>query len=133
MFDRYNSLPDGELLSLPSRNITELVAADRDDRYIGRHDPEASVTTYFSIPYARADRFELARPIDEVEGLSPDAVVNATKHGPACVNFDLPPPYDIGFGTLLGEEPISPQSEDCLTMDIHIPDGDLEGLPVYCS
>lgn len=102
-------------------------------RYFGHHDEEAGVTAYYAIPYARAARFELPAPIDEVDGLDPDVIVNATQHGPACINFNLPPPYDKGFETLLGDEPIEPQSEDCLTMDVFVPDGGHEDLPVYCK
>ena len=102
-------------------------------RYVGHHNPMAEVTTYYSIPYARAARFDFATPIDEIEGCCSSDVVNATEHGAACINFNLPPPYDKGFETLLGDEPIEPQSEDCLTMDIYVPNGDLDGLPVYCK
>lgn len=102
-------------------------------RYIGLHDEDAAVTTYYSIPYARAARFELPTPIDEVDGLTASRTVNASQHGAACINFQLPPPYDKGFGFLLGDEPIEPQSEDCLTMDVTVPDGEHADLPVYCT
>lgn len=102
-------------------------------RYHGHHDAQARVTTYYNIPYAKAVRFDFAKPIDEVEGLNPAEIVNATHHGPACPNFSLPPPYDEGFEVLLGDTPVSPQSEDCLTMDVYVPDGEWEDLPVYCK
>lgn len=101
--------------------------------YFSHHDEEAAVVTCYSIPYARAARFELPTPIDEAEDLDPDNVVNASVHGPACINFNLPPPYDEGFNSLLGSEPIEPQSKDCLTMDVSVPDGHHEGLSVYCE
>ncbi|KAK5164925.1 uncharacterized protein LTR77_009590 [Saxophila tyrrhenica] len=99
-------------------------------RYHGRHDPSSSTTTYFSIPYAFATRFEKSKPIEEKPDVSRSAVVDASKHGPACPIFNLPPPYDKGFGALLGDQPIKPQSEECLTMDIYVPDGDHKDLPV---
>lgn len=100
------------------------------DRYIGAHDANTSVTTYYSIPFAYSSRFEPSQLIDTKRDLTPDALVNATTHGPACVNFDLPPPYDIGNDLLLGTDPREPQAEDCLTMDIYVPDGRHEDLPV---
>ncbi|KAF2720384.1 alpha/beta-hydrolase [Polychaeton citri CBS 116435] len=59
-----------------------------------------------------------------------DRLIDATKHGASCINFKLPPPYDTGYDFLLGPEPVEPQSEDCLNMDIYVPDGDHRNLPV---
>jgi carboxylesterase type B len=56
--------------------------------------------------------------------------VDASHHGPACINFNIPPPYDQGFGVLLGNQTVSPQSEDCLNLDVYVPDGDHCDLPV---
>lgn len=100
------------------------------ERYIGAHDASTSTTTYFSIPFAYSSRFEPSKLIDTKEDLTADALVNATTHGPACINFNLPPPYDKGFGLLLGTDPIKPSSEDCLAMDVYVPDGDYSDLPV---
>lgn len=100
-------------------------------RYRGSRDVNSSTTAYFSIPYAFASRFDKAKPIEDKPGLLKDVVIDASKHGPACTNFNLPPPYDKGFAALLGEEAIEPQSEDCLTIDIYVPDGDHDDLPVY--
>jgi carboxylesterase type B len=99
-------------------------------RYIGSHDAKTSTTTYYAIPYAYSSRFEPSKAIDTKPGISPDDVMNASTHGPACINFNLPPPYDKGFSFLLGTEPIEPQSEDCLNLDVYVPDGDYEDLPV---
>lgn len=88
------------------------------------------MTTYYAIPYAHASRFQAPKPICTKAGLSPSREVNATAHGPACPNFNLPPPYDKGFELLLGPEPLQPQSEDCLTLDIYVPYGDYADLPV---
>lgn len=62
--------------------------------------------------------------------MTSDKQVDATEHGPACINFNLPPPYDTGFGALLGDQPVKPQSEECLNLDVYVPDGDLRDLPV---
>ena len=83
----------------------------------------------YSIPYAHAARFELPEPIAKSD-VSATNIVNASTHGPACINFNIPPPYDKGFSFLLGKEPIEPQSEDCLNMDVYVPDGNFEELPV---
>jgi carboxylesterase type B len=99
-------------------------------RYIGSHDPDTSITTYYAVPYAYASRFEPSKPIETKPGISPDEVINASTHGPACINFNLPPPYNKGYAFLLGTEPIEPQSEDCLNLDVYVPDGDYKDLPV---
>lgn len=99
-------------------------------RYIGSHDENTSVTTYYAIPYAYASRFELAQPIETKPGISANDEVNASAHGPSCINFDLPPPYNKGFSFLLGMKPIQPQSEACLNLDVYVPDGDHKDLPV---
>ena len=101
-------------------------------RYTGHHDANTSITTYYAIPYAHASRFQAPQPITtKTNNLSPNlTVINATTHGPACINFNLPPPYDKGFALLVGSTPLQPQSEDCLTLDIYVPDGDYTGLPV---
>ena len=57
-------------------------------------------------------------------------VIDASHHGPACINFNLPPPYDKGFEILLGGKPVEPQSEDCLNLDVYVPDGKHTDLPV---
>ena len=100
-------------------------------RYTGFHDTKSSVTTYFGIPYAYyAERFDPSKPIEKKPDISPDDAVQASSHGAACINFDLPPPYDKGFEFLLGTTPIEPQSEDCLSLDVYVPDGGLKDLPV---
>lgn len=131
------------MLNLPIRSAANC----QFKRYIGAHDADTSTTTvsiltivsplamlidvqYYGIPFAYADRFEPARSVDTQSNLTPDAVVNASVHGPACINFGLPPPYDKGFSILLGATPIHPQSEDCLTIDVYVPDGHRDDLPV---
>lgn len=99
-------------------------------RYSGYHDDETGTTTYFAVPYAYASRFEPSKLIDTKPGTSSSVQVNASTHGPACVNFDIPPPYNKGYSILLGGEPIEPQSEDCLNLDVYIPDGAHQDLPV---
>lgn len=99
-------------------------------RYHGLHDPETSVTVYYAVPYAQAKRFEAPRPIDTVDGLDPDKEVNATAHGAACPNFKLSPPFDQAFEAFLGPYPAEPQSEDCLNLDVYVPDGNHDDLPV---
>ena len=90
----------------------------------------ASVTVYYSVPYAYASRFEAPKAIETKEDMSASQTVNATTHGPVCVNFGLPPPIDKGFGVLLGPTPPQPQQEDCLNLDIYVPDGGHNDLPV---
>lgn len=98
--------------------------------YEGHHDYNTSTTVYYSIPYAHAARFEAPRSIETKDGLMPHALVNASTHGPACINFNLPPPYDTSFRTVLGSEPLAPQQEDCLNLDVYVPDGPHQDLPV---
>ena len=99
-------------------------------RYIGAHDANSSITTYYAIPYAFSSRFEISQPIKNKPRICSDDVVDASTHGPSCINFDLPPPYDKGFSILLGSKPIEPQSEDCLNLDVYVPHGDYQDLPV---
>ena len=100
-------------------------------RYTGVHDIKSSVTTYYAVPYAYyAKRFDPPEPIEKKPGISPNDIVNTSSHGAACINFNLPPPYDKGFDFLLGTNPIEPQSEDCLSLDVYVPDGGLKDLPV---
>jgi para-nitrobenzyl esterase len=98
------------------------------DRYTG--DDNGNITTYYAIPYATAQRFQVPQPIENERGLSSDKHVDASSHGPGCVNFNLPPPYDQGFATLLGTTPVEPQSENCLTLDVYVPNGNHKDLPV---
>ena len=56
--------------------------------------------------------------------------MDASTHGPACINFNIPPPYNEVFEKLLGPVPIHPQQEDCLTLDVYVPDGPQKDLPV---
>jgi len=90
-------------------------------RYIGLYDRQADARVYYNIPYGTARRFEAPQPLDDSG--SSNALVNASTHGPACINFNIPPPFDEGFALLLGETPIEPQVEDCLSMDVYVPDG----------
>jgi hypothetical protein len=125
--------------SSPTPNWTVSLVVQLDDfgvladfvRYTGFHDNNSAVTTYHAIPYAYyAERFDPSKPIDKKPGISPHDVVNASKHGAACINFNLPPPYNKGFEFLLGATPIKPQSEDCLSLDVYVPDGAFDDLPV---
>ncbi|KAK3709092.1 hypothetical protein LTR37_011071 [Vermiconidia calcicola] len=100
-------------------------------RYLGDHDANTSTTTYYAIPYAYASRSDVAKPIHTKPGISSDRSIDASQHGPSCINFDLPPPFDAGFSFLLGGEPIKPQSENCLNLDVYVPDGDHKDLPVF--
>lgn len=127
------------LLALAAQCFGTLVQRDLkgvqlpSGRYEGHHDYNTSTTVYYSIPYAHAARFEAPRPIETKGGLTPHALVNASTHGPACINFNLPPPYDTGFRTLLDAAPVAPvapQQEDCLTLDVYVPDGHHQDLPV---
>ena len=70
-------------------------------QYTGYHDDKTSTTTYYAIPYAYASRFEPSKLIDTKPGISPDVKVNTSTHGPACINFNIPPPYDKGYSILL--------------------------------
>lgn len=99
-------------------------------RYNGFNDAESCITTYYAIPYAYASRFKPSRSIDDKPGISSGDVINASTHGAACINFNLPPPYNKGFEFLLGTTPIEPQSEDCLNFDVYVPDGGHKDLPV---
>ena len=90
--------------------------------YRGLHDPTTRSTVYYGIPYARGGRFKRPVPIEE-DTRTVKQTTDATQHSPACTNFNIPPPYDEGFKELLGSAPIAPQSEDCLTMDVYVPDG----------
>lgn len=56
--------------------------------------------------------------------------MNASTHGPGCINFKIPPPYDEGFAALSGGQEVEPQSEDCLTLDVYVPNGNHQDLPV---
>lgn len=121
-------LPTGKLVADFSHIL--IIVTDQF-RYVGSHDEDSSVTTYYAVPYAYIERrFETPKPIDQSQGISPDDHVNASSHGPACINFNLPPPYDKGFDFLLGTTPIEPQSEDCLSLDVYVPDGGYKNLPV---
>ena len=85
------------------------------------------MTIYYGIPYGHATRFEPPSPVT----LNDTSEVNATSHGPACINFNLPPPYDKTFEALLGATTPEPQVEDCLSLDIYVADGHADGgLPV---
>ena len=99
-------------------------------RYKGLHDSNTSVTVYYNIPYAYASRFQAPTSIDNESRTSLEREQDATSHGPACPNFNLPPPYDNAFKFLLSATPIKPQSEDCLNFDIYVPDGRHKDLPV---
>lgn len=94
-------------------------------RFEGLHDANTSTTVYYGIKYATAPRFGAPHAIG-----NGNATHDARTHGPACVNFQIPPPFNIGFGPLLGPEPIEPQSEECLTLDVYVPDGHPCDLPV---
>ena len=94
------------------------------------HDANASTTVYYGIPYAHAARFKPAVPIGSESRLCSVDIVDASAHGPACIQFNLPPPYDKGFALLTGTTPVQPQAEDCLTMDVYVPDGGYQDLPV---
>ena len=88
------------------------------------------MTVYYGISYGYATRFEPPAPI-ALNDTSPDRDVNSTLRGPACINFNLPPPYDKAFEVLLGTMTVEPQVEDCLSLDIYVPDGHAnKNLPV---
>ena len=100
-------------------------------RYIGLHDRPSGSRVYYNIHYGKARRFEAPQSLSG-DGAS-NTLVNASSHGPACVNFHLPAPFDTDEGLLLilGDTPIEPQTEDCLSLDVYVPDGHFrQPLPV---
>ncbi|KAH7105065.1 Alpha/Beta hydrolase protein [Auriculariales sp. MPI-PUGE-AT-0066] len=112
-------------------SVVEAYHADVVQLPTGRYKPlrTSGAKVYYNIPYASATRFAQPQPIPDDKLTT---IFNATAHGAACVNFAIPPPYDEGFAILLGVIPIEPQSEDCLMMDVWVPDGHFkEPLPVY--
>jgi carboxylesterase type B len=127
------------ILALPSlAQSSPLSSGQRQDwvqlptgRYYGLHGPNTSTTTYYGIPYGFSERFQPSKPIELKDGISPKTEVNSTGHSPACVNFNIPPPYDTGFKFLLGPNFPEPQQEDCLNLDVYVPQTkNNEPLPV---
>lgn len=90
--------------------------------YRGLLDRNASTTIFYGIPYATATRFKPPKPLSHDGNTTyRRTAIDTTKHGPACMQFAIPPPYDEGFDILLGTEPLAPQSEECLRMDVYVP------------
>lgn len=75
------------------------------------------VRAFRGVPYARAERFATPEPVD------PEGVIDAGVPGPAA------PQPTGGAGLVPGLEPVGPQSEDCLVLDVWAPE-DARDLPV---
>lgn len=74
-------------------------------------------------------RFKSPQPVFESHDTT--SIFNATTPGPACIQFPIPPPFNVGLEILIGDEPIHSQSEDCLALDIYVPKVEhKEDLPI---
>ncbi|KAI0766617.1 alpha/beta-hydrolase [Trametes elegans] len=100
-----------------------------------------SVTSYYGIPYAEP-------PVGDLRLRPPKAVaaykgtINATQVATQCLQLTQPADYTgmpveilqdlVAYGTLLGGTTDAPQSEDCLTITVQVPEGVTtdEKLPV---
>ncbi|KDR70957.1 hypothetical protein GALMADRAFT_144423 [Galerina marginata CBS 339.88] len=72
------------------------------------------IDKYLGIPFARAPRFELPRPIHPYIGH-----INATAYGPACPQQALSP----GSPLIPISPPPSSISEECLSLNVYVPAG----------
>ena len=102
-------------------------------RYIGSHDANTSITTYYAIPYAYASRFELAKPIETEPGISANQLVDASTHGPSCINFNLPPVRTwTGKSLLRFADTVAPTARQVLRLK-HSATWPADPLPIHIS
>lgn len=107
--------PGDNFLANPSDNV---IVSTQNANIIGQNLPLSNASIFYGVPYAKPPvdnlRFRPPQPIDQNLG-----TINATSRGNWCLRIELlPTPQD---------------SEDCLNLDIVVPDrkdGDHELYPV---
>jgi triacylglycerol lipase len=107
--------PSDNALAKSSDNV---VVSIRNAKVVGQHLPLSNASIFYGVPYAQPPvgnlRFRPPQPVDKYLG-----TLNATSRGNWCLRVEfLPTPQD---------------SEDCLNLDIVVPDrkdGDNQLYPV---
>lgn len=107
--------PSDNALAIPSDNV---VVSTRNATVVGQHLPLSNASIFYGVSYAQPPvgnlRFRPPQPVDKYPG-----TINATSRGNWCLRVEfLPTPQD---------------SEDCLNLDIVVPDrkdGDHQLYPV---